>query len=1193
MPFISKRKILPACKHFSCIILFLCYTCKGLAQEYKQTKSGELYYEKNGRFIFPGNLVAYDTLNKARQPRQLSFLSKGSPTKVGNEEKNNFESLGNSSAIVLNITTTQPTCGYSSGSIIVEATNGTPPYSYTRIDQYSSYTQMTGNFPVAIAGTYLMRVKDANGLSGEQTVTLTNISPGPVMLTLESIKAPSVCNVKDGSLKLRASGGTPPYSYSMDRINWQASNEFTNLYQGGYTFFVKDANGCIASHFTLGTFNATYSCTDNGLIGGGSGTACGTNSFAEIKMLGNNGPYQYSLDGVNYQADGRFSNIGPGVYQFFIKKANGEVVAWGFNRGEYCALYIEYVAVSASCFGSNGELEVIASQGKAPYQYSIDGINYQTSNIFSNLSPGNYSVTVRDDIGTKSSIRATVFDKCPIVNAVTTAESCAGNDGTVTAGGFRGTEPYRFSIDGVNFQTSPDFTGLKKGAYTITIKDDLGFTGTTTATVGYSCLQMQVDAVDATCNLSNGTINITASNGVLPYQYSIDGINFVSSNEFKNLAPASYTVVVKDAANKIVTQTIVINAVSVPGLQIDTTAASCARNDASLSLSVTGGVAPYLYSFNGVQYNSIVSLTGVRADSLITAFVKDKNGCISSKSFTISAHCPVITVTSRPEVCNLGDGVLTVAASAGFGPYQYSLDNINFQSSNVFNNLTEGSYKVYVRDASMIINVINASIAKSCTTASATVANETCDYANGSVLINASNGTAPYTYSLDNINFQTSNSFTGLKQGNYTITVRDALQTNYALNVVITNSPGPGLTVNSLPVSCLNNDGKLELTASGGKTPYTFSIDGTTFINSSSFAGLSKGIYQVYVKDANGCTTEKSVPVDLVSDLTLSITRNETICEGSSVQLNAVSNGTQFSWQPASTLDNSSILKPTAKPVVSTRYFLEVSKGICKIADSVDVRVNPAPVALAKGDTTICYGQNALLTGEGGVQFFWSPLSYLDNNSSSTVSVNSPDATTTYKLKVVDALGCSSLNNAPVTVTVKPPSKLFAGNDTSIAKGEALPLFARDINNTGFVYFDWQPRTGLTDGQIQNPVTILSNDITYKVMATTIEGCKVFDTIKITVFDKPEIYVPSGFTPNGDGLNDQLVAIPIGIKTFTYFKVYNRWGQEVFSTTEHRKGWSGAFRGEGQMPGIYTWVAAGVDFKGDTIYRKGIVTLIR
>ncbi len=97
----------------------------------------------------------------------------------------------------------------------------------------------------------------------------------------------------------------------------------------------------------------------------------------------------------------------------------------------------------------------------------------------------------------------------------------------------------------------------------------------------------------------------------------------------------------------------------------------------------------------------------------------------------------------------------------------------------------------------------------------------------------------------------------------------------------------------------------------------------------------------------------------------------------------------------------------------------------------------------------------------------------------------------------------------------------------------------------------------------------------------------------VTVYKGPDIYVPSAFTPNNDGLNDILRAIPVGIKEFKYFKVFNRGGQVVFATTEPSKGWDGRFKGFDQNVESFVWVAEGIDEGGNRILKKGTVTLIR
>ncbi|MBZ4256743.1 gliding motility-associated C-terminal domain-containing protein, partial [Mycobacterium tuberculosis] len=80
---------------------------------------------------------------------------------------------------------------------------------------------------------------------------------------------------------------------------------------------------------------------------------------------------------------------------------------------------------------------------------------------------------------------------------------------------------------------------------------------------------------------------------------------------------------------------------------------------------------------------------------------------------------------------------------------------------------------------------------------------------------------------------------------------------------------------------------------------------------------------------------------------------------------------------------------------------------------------------------------------------------------------------------------------------------------------------------------------------------------------------------------------PSAFTPNGDGRNDYLKPLPVGISALRYFKVLNRWGQIVFSTTEYGRGWDGTFNGVKQPPGTYIYMAEGVDYKGKIVFKKG------
>ena len=120
------------------------------------------------------------------------------------------------------------------------------------------------------------------------------------------------------------------------------------------------------------------------------------------------------------------------------------------------------------------------------------------------------------------------------------------------------------------------------------------------------------------------------------------------------------------------------------------------------------------------------------------------------------------------------------------------------------------------------------------------------------------------------------------------------------------------------------------------------------------------------------------------------------------------------------------------------------------------------------------------------------------------------------------------------------------------------------------------------------------DSMTYKVKVGTSEGCYAYDDIKVTVFKtQPDIFVPTAFTPNNDGLNDVLRPKAVGMKQFNYFKVFDRWGVMVFNTTQEGQGWNGTYSGAAQPSGTYVFVAQGVDYVGKLITKKGTVVLIR
>jgi len=350
--------------------------------------------------------------------------------------------------------------------------------------------------------------------------------------------------------------------------------------------------------------------------------------------------------------------------------------------------------------------------------------------------------------------------------------------------------------------------------------------------------------------------------------------------------------------------------------------------------------------------------------------------------------------------------------------------------------------------------------------------------------------------------------------------------------------------------------------------------------------------YYVNLND-NGCQNRDSVHVRVTSGVNLIVRPDTTICLGDPVQLSAVTNGLSFLWTNGATLNNATIQNPIATPVTaSTTYQVTAFVGSCFAVDDVTIFTVPYPVANAGPDQTICYNGEAQLNGNhNGIQFAWTPKSYL-NNPNILNPISSPPRTTTYVLTVYDNKGCPKPGRDTVVINVLPKVRAYAGRDTSVVVGQPLQLGA-----SGGTSYLWIPATFLNNNTIQNPIATFLNPLDsfkYKLVAYNIAGCADTASITVRVYAvNPTVFVPTAFTPNGDGLNDAVRPICVGIRRIIYFSIYNRWGQLVFTTTEDRKGWDGRINGVLQSSNVFVWMVKAEDYLGNNIFLKGTVALIR
>jgi gliding motility-associated-like protein len=1112
--------------------------------------------------------------------------------------------VGVGSAITGTASTTATSCpGVSNGTITVTATSGTAPYQYS-ID--GSAYQTSNVFTGVSATTHYIVIKDAFGCISNSIAAVVASGPG---LTGTAASTATSCNgVNNGTITVTPTSGTAPYQYYLDAAPPQGSNVFINVSAGPHTVVFKDVIGCSSNPIPVTvaagagpTGTATSTATSCPGVNNGTITATGSNGTA---------PYQYSLDGSAYQTGNTFTNVSSGPHNIVAKDAVGctsanipVIVAAGTGPSGTAT------STSTSCIGvNNGTITATGNNGVTPYQYSLDGLPYQTGNIFTNIAAGPHNVVVKDALGCLSSaIAVTVATGSGVTaNTATTATACNGvNNGTITVTPTNGSSPYQYSLDGAAYQLSNVFINVAAGPHTVVILDASGCLSpnipvTVAAGAGPSGTAA---ATPTSCSgATNGIITVTATNGTSPYQYALDGGSYQASNVFNNVVAGLHNVVVKDAAGCL---SPAINTTVAAGAALNVTVASTGTScngasNGTITLTPTNGSSPYQYSLNpGPTQTSNVFNNLAPGNYTIT--VIDANGCTANNLPAVIAAGVSLTATiNQTNVsCNgLSNGSFTVNVQApGTAPFQYSLDNIFFQAANNFNGLAAGNYTVYFKDNINCTGTQAVTITQPAALAMNVATQPVlCNgQSNGVINITSSGGVTPYQYSLNGTTYQTGSTF-NIAAGAYTVYVKDnngCIKTQP--NVTITQPAPLTLSATTSAASCNGGaDGVITATAGGGNSGFQYSIDGVNFQPSNTF-NVTAGNYTVTVKDGNSCSSTTNTTVILTNNLTFSKGNDTTICEGGSAQLSAISNAASFIWTPATALSSTSIANPVANPTTTTQYTVMATLGGCSTNGIITVTVNAAPIPNAGADADICLGQDAQLNATGGTVYQWTPATYLSSATSSNPIVIKPQQTTQYSLQVVDSNGCTSLISDIVLVKITPSINVTVNpKDSVVAEGDMIQLNATSIGTN----YNWTNPVTLSNQNIPNPVATMpagsiGNIYTYVVTASTSAGCIGTATVTLRVYKGPDIYIPTAFTPNGDGKNDKFFPFPVGIKTLNYFRVYNRWGRLLFTTTTLYDGWDGLYKGMNQPPDVYVWVAQAVAGNGKVISKKGTVTLIR
>lgn len=621
-----------------------------------------------------------------------------------------------------------------------------------------------------------------------------------------------------------------------------------------------------------------------------------------------------------------------------------------------------------------------------------------------------------------------------------------------------------------------------------------------------------VTGTNISCNAaSTGTATATP---VLSSTYNYLWNTGATTAAISGLTAGTYTVTATDPSSGCTaSQSVTLTQPSGMSLTTNTTNPSCTGvSNGTIDLSVSGGNAPYTYLWsNGSATQDISNVQS----GTYTVTVTDANGCTRSASATLSNTYLLAATISSINVNCFGQptGSATATPSNGTSPFLYTWSN--GQTTATATNLAAGTYTATITDANGCTVSSNATISQpsAALSATSTPSSASCfGTSNGSISTTVTGGTAPYTYLWSNS--ATSSSVSGLPAGTYSVTVTDNKGCTTITSATV-SQPLAALsaTATGVAVNCFGQStGAVNLTVSGGTTPYTYSwSNGST---SAALTGVTSNNYSVTITDARGCTTSASANVTQPSAaLTISTTPATVACFGGStgsITL-TVSGGTtpySYNWSNGSSTQNISSLSSDTYSVTVTD-----ANGCTAASGSVNVSQPAAALSVSSTRTNIlCFGNSTgavSVNPAGGT----SPYSYSWSNGSTNQNLTGLTAGT-YTVTVTDARNCTAtLSNtltqpsAALAVTTTKTDVRCHNNTTGIATANA---------SGGTSPYSYLWNTGSTSASISNLAAG-----TYTVTATDANGCTRSTTVTISQPAAP-------FTVSGTVTNVLCKDVPTG-----------------------------------------------------------------
>ena len=799
-----------------------------------------------------------------------------------------------------------------------------------------------------------------------------------------------------------------------------------------------------------------------------------------------------------------------------------------------------------------------------------------------------YTVTGLDASGCINTKTASIVVVSSSSITVVNVSVCSGKQATLTASG---TSSYTWNPSiGLSSATGSlvTITPLSTQQFTIYGSAGGGCSSFTTATLTVLA-SPTITVSSSTICIGQQTASLTAL-GAANYSWS-PGLSS-STGSFVTGTPSAsqtYTVIGSDVAgcSNTATATITVNSLPV----ITATSSSICIGQGTGTLTASGALTYTWVPATGLSITSGSVVTGSPTSTQsYTVLGIDGLGCINGTTTSILVNSLPILSVNAETICVAQGNATLIALGASNYTWSPSVSLSSTTGSVVVATTTVSqNYTVQGSDALGCANTITTSVivvpSPTLTVNSSTI----CVGQQTASLTVSGASTYSWTPSIG-LSSSTGVFVTGTPSTSQVYTLQGFVGTGCS-NTVTTS-----ITVNALPLitatssSICLGQGIGTLTASGALTYTWFPAIGLSTTSGSVVTGFpsSTQTYTVIGIDGLGCINGAMATLDVKSLPSLSIS-NTTICLSQQTATLIVVGATNYTWSPATGLSATTGSLVMANPLVNQTYTIQGADiNTCLNTTTVRVSVVSSPT-LSVNSSTICLGQQVAdlqVTGSNNGTYSWQPNVGLSSTTGSLVS-STTTLTTIYTVTNTTVYGCVS--TATAMVVVNPLPLITAIGNTLILLGQTTTVSAQ-----GGLSYDWRP----IDGSISCSTcsqTIVRPTVTTLYIVKGYDGllCWGEDTVLVKVdFVCGDFFIPNVFSPNGDGLNDEVNVHGYCVGSYV-LDIYSRWGEKVFSTSSKGESWDGNFKGKAMDTGVFVYKVNVMTIDNKEFNLKGNITLLR